>query len=135
MQDPQTSSAPADEIALTSFTQEPVQAPAIHPSRSAPLCKDCKHVARFSNGQVRPVCNHPSAAVSFVDGSPIKSVTLMRSGLLADALNCSALAPCGAEGRLFELDTTCPTCGGRGSVRLPFDVKATPCSGCRSDQS
>lgn len=46
-----------------------------HPSRSAPLCKDCKHQGEDSPS---PACNHPSTAIDLVRGHPLARASSMR---------------------------------------------------------
>lgn len=66
-----------------------------HPTRKAPLCRDCQH------GNELGLCNHPSAPCDVVSGAPTLGCKSMRD---VDSLKApgSPLQLCGPEGKLFK---------------------------------
>lgn len=77
-------------------TPIPAAAPAAHPSRSAPLCCNCRH--RLPT-QRHALCNHPAAPVSLFDGTPEATCNAQRWS--------SRDEDCGRSGRWFELGPAC----------------------------
>ena len=76
-----------------------------HPSRSAPLCKDCKHCLPNTYGR-RRLCNHPTVPIDLCYGTSAISVSHMRcSGDMSkgDVKRMYGIKPCGVKGKLFEL--------------------------------
>lgn len=69
----------------------------LHPSRTAPVCAQCKHLTRDR------WCNHPAVPVSIVTGWPVLTAANMRGhtgpGVGTDVV---PTAYCGAEASLFE---------------------------------
>lgn len=66
-----------------------------HPTRSAPLCRDCAHC------QGAAYCNHPAYPVSLTSGKPFWSCQDMRSDQMSETF-CKTLFPkCGSQGLLF----------------------------------
>ena len=71
-----------------------------HPSRSAPLCRDCRH--SFEDARLRRLyCNDPSTHVSSEDGVPLGRSSDMRSDKTSLVLHGYVPAMCGTAGRLF----------------------------------
>lgn len=120
------------EAALNMPHEVPHEVPrtAVHPSRSAPLCKDCQHVERDGNGHAASYCNHPSTPAFTFDGSAAVSVSTMRTRHSATVLARLEFVPCGPEAALFEPCFTCKTCGGAGSLREPYSRDFTDCPDC-----
>lgn len=87
-----------------------------HPTRTAPLCRDCRHVAKPG-----PVCNHPAAPVDPVDGQPLLLALAMRGhpGSMPQVQAHSrgnSMQLCGSEGRLF--DPAPPPAGSTAALAL-----------------
>lgn len=77
------------------------QGAAPHPSRSAPLCKNCKHVHLPRGLMDLAQCNHPIQPASLVDSSPLAECRLARM----DDERVTArgtVVLCGSEGSLFS---------------------------------
>lgn len=65
----------------------------VHPSRTAPLCKDCQHVGVLGDRSMRfQMCDHPSAPRCAVNGTPERRAESGRN----------PGRPCGPTGELFE---------------------------------
>lgn len=77
----------------------------VHPSRTAPLCSNCKHVGNATLGD-RRLCEHPSVQVDLVVGrSDLFGYQMRGKSQIHAALTTGGL--CGPSGRLFEaLDKT-----------------------------
>jgi hypothetical protein len=74
-------------------------------TRSAPLCKDCRHFYAAKGG----MCNHPHAPVSLVTGTPDQSAAQSRNwSVPANVIeslrkrNKLVIVQCGPDGTLFE---------------------------------
>ncbi len=78
------------------MTASPTQpaGPAMHPSRSAPLCIACRYFETQKRGFY---CSHPSAPVECIAGKPAARCEVMRQ---FDPDN-RKFAGCGAKGALF----------------------------------
>lgn len=64
-----------------------------HPSRSAPLCKNCQHVGVLGDSSMRfQMCNHPTAPRCVVNGTPERRAESSRN----------PGRPCGPTGELFK---------------------------------
>lgn len=68
-----------------------------HASRSAPLCKDCRHSVELRDGRL--YCIHPSQPISPVSGHSASRCAYARSDENAALMG---LTRCGPEGALFE---------------------------------
>lgn len=106
-----------------------------HPSRSAPLCKDCKHAS--STVSMFKHCAHPAAPINLVEGTPARSCESMRDTRLSGR--------CGPSGAWFEygpLPPPCSACSGSGRVTVirqdPGTKSArrvgTACPACQAGQ-
>lgn len=71
----------------------PVADIALHYSRTAPLCRDCRHL-RTSKGEAR--CNHPATPIDAVTGEPEATARVSRD----------PKGPCGPTGWLFQPRST-----------------------------
>lgn len=107
----------------------------VHHSRRALLCKDCRHLGTVAERPSRSVCNHPGSPVSAVTGLPFVKTEDMRADH-KDAVKALVHFPlCGPEGLLFERNTACATCAGRGRLRHCFDAHPTACPDCSKPAS
>ena len=72
----------------------------VHATRTAPLCKDCKHYVMGRRPDMA-LCGHPGTPISLTDGSPVMSTNCMRGddGAVFRLMN---VTPCGSTGNLFE---------------------------------
>lgn len=73
-----------------------MKTPTPHPSRTAPLCGNCKHYMRL-----RSTCNHPSTPACPINGGPTVSIHDMRTAS-ASLIRMRDITPCGPDGTLFE---------------------------------
>lgn len=94
----------------------------IHPTRSAPLCVDCRWLQRTIGGAVQGggLCNHPSTPVNPLYGIAMLPVLVARQ---SESI-CSG-------GRRFERSHAagCETCHGKGMVfRAGHDVACPSCT-------
>lgn len=66
---------------------------AVHTSRTAPLCKNCKHMTLRGDSYMRfQMCNHPTAPRCVVNGTPERRAESSRN----------PGRPCGPTGELFK---------------------------------
>lgn len=72
----------------------------VHATRTAPLCKDCKHYVMGRRPDMA-LCGHPGTPISLTDGSPVMSTNCMR-GDGGAAFRLLNVTPCGSTGNLFE---------------------------------
>lgn len=76
----------------------------IHPTRSAPLCTDCKHIDRHASR-----CNHPAYPISSSTGEPLFWCSDMRNdNEAAIYLRRADLPLCGEAAQLFEAKPSAP---------------------------
>ena len=72
-----------------------------HPSRSAPLCVDCRHLT-LTIPSTGDYCGHPCTPVDAVDGSVKLLARDMRRRLVTGGDDHTTIDWCGPQARLFE---------------------------------
>lgn len=80
---------------------QPQAAFPIHPTRSAPLCYDCKHFLIDIQAD-RGVCNHPGTPRDPITGNAVALVKHMRARFVDTRLGDLESAHCGLSAALFE---------------------------------